>query len=143
MENVEIDRDALSSFRGCELLGVFIRGFSDEEAAAMAEHHLVVPASSAAVAKLEARASALLRKCYQRSAQRRRRIEGTTAIVASLGRAEKQLLRWVLDVTAEHWRCRIEPIPSMDSVLANRLADLVPPERAKGGGKASRRDRLV
>ena len=48
----------------------------------------------------------------------------------------RQLLRWVLDVTTVQWRDRVEPVTSMDSVLADRLVGLVPPEARRRADKS-------
>lgn len=143
LENVEIRVDSLDDLRSCEMVGVMIHGLTSEAAATAAKRHLLAPNSSTAIADLERRATELLRKCIPKSAQQNRRREVAAAMVASLGRAEKQFLRWVLDVTTVQWLGRIEPIASMDSVLADCLAELVRPEASKGARKSRRRDGLT
>ena len=128
IENVEVAIESLESIEHSEFLGVLVRDISDNRFKRMSDGNLLLRNVST-MGLWEKRASILLKRCILPRKQTAHRSETARAIVASLDPSDRQLLRWVLGSTSAYWKeRRIEPVPSVEVVLADCLARIGSPE---------------
>jgi len=127
VESVGID--GVDGVENCELLGVMIREISDEQFRRISDNNLVLRSPSS-IGEIEKRAMALLERCMLPRTQVAKRLERARSAVASLNALDRLLLRWLLNSTREQYvERRIEPVPTMEAVLAGCLARLNQPEK--------------
>ena len=136
LENVEVAVGALESSERCEFLGVMVQDISDEQFRRLSDGNILLRSLSA-IGDLEKRAATLLKRCILPRGQTTRRHESARAVVASLDTSDRLLLRWLLNSTRRHWvERRIEPVPSMEAVVSDCLANLgAPKDTGKARGK--------
>ena len=129
LENLRVGFDVIEGNPTCEFLGVLVSDIGDEQFKRISENNLVLRGLEE-VDDLQKHASILLKRCILPRDQITHRHEKARSVVASLSASDRLLLRWLLNSTRRYWaERRIEPVPTVESVLAECLASLGAPEK--------------
>jgi len=143
LESVEIRSDDLSELQDCELLGVVIPDISDDALSSLSQTNIILKGLSDGESMALA-ASALLQRCLPPPGPARGRIGDALSRLSKVDRKDLLLLRWVLGTTRRLWTEKIEPIPSMETMLAEALVALGgSPNPGAVPGRRRKRDPVV